>query len=506
MASRRWPMGDIHHPTEIYEELDHIVRMAFHSWQLRAGKRGSRDPVIQPRNVVVEVGLQYKLMETGKPWTGDDLEDNGQIRSKKVRTHDEGFHRAWVMEKIGDEKDHVCHVPDFVLTESHRLSQMYERAGAGMEIRDAAENPEVVRVVRLGPVCRQAVLFHAVMALMKLRYLVRIHYALISFAGPRCSLERWFRGILSDTCGTHDWPHDPLPHFDVFTESFREMFGDQWAFFLAYVSAWDAEEEGDELNMSIADLSSTGQAPWSPRAADKLGESPRSARIAPATSVDTMNGLADDLFFAWLVLQDANKYPMEPLMAELDFFEIRRPRLRTALGNLQNWCQARPQTKFRYEKKAVVEAAHLSLLLDFPSIRAQWVRTEEEMLEMAGAVVAHPKTFNIGVRRRIVAVLDVRAISSLCPRVARGLGAEGLAARLELYKSYLAHPRDGGHLPSASSGHPWLVGKKAVYRDTSRWHAKRMEVTAAEEWEASNRALLLGLPATPRRLPRLESR
>lgn len=341
-------------------------------------------------------------------------------------------------------KEQTFNFQEYTLMECPHLHDLY---------RHMPKSATPHRVVDLGFIGRHPELFTAVVALMKLRWLLRLHCAMVSFAGPRCSLVRFLKGILVDSSGVHEFPHLPMPYYDVVVESLAQKLGQAWPLFLAYVSTHDR------------------------RSTSAQGE----AALAGAHSPAVVEQLIDDIWISWVAQQDVLCMPTQAVMEELSYFGMRQPKVRTNLNDLLSWGVARMQTRWRYKLAAQQQASHLALSLDLPSAWVSWVHTQEEILEMARNICAHPRTFNKGVRERVAEIhLDTAvhfsATGALCPSFARDCDAETLS----LFSNFCTSPRDTGRLEPLKmetlrdSKPPRLVGREIRFPDTNGWHARRM--------------------------------
>lgn len=444
MPKPRWPLVEIEKPAELYVELEHIIAFATQHWRNRTGSVGTRDPQDQPKVVHLTMGLHNQPID----FEGHDathLEpgrcatpERGHMRSRLLRASlgRKSLGHGFRMPTKGRTVQ-TFEVDDFLLMECPLLNDMY---------RKAVNHRLPQRRVDLGYLGRHPELFTAVESLMKLRWLARVHCALQSFAGTRCSLVRFLKGVLVDSSGVHDQPHLPMPYYEIVVESLRQTMGQAWPLFLSYVSRHDrrAAPEGDVLH-----------------------------------SAAVVEQLVDDIWISWVAQQDVQCMPTQAVMEELSYFGMRQPKVRECYNDLLSWGMAKPQTKGRYERAARQEASHLALSLDLPFSRRSWQHSQEEILDMARNIAAHPRTFNRGVRERVVEVhLDTSVhystTGALCSSFARECNAEALAK----FQDFSVSPRDTGRLAPLKlqawrdNKAPRLVGREVRFPDTGRWHAR----------------------------------
>lgn len=466
MPRARWPNLDITEPYEISAEGDHIVSFASQSWLKRTGGTGTQDLLIQPRNVQIRVGKQIlditgKTSYTGPAATpavsrrfGAKLYPGGG-RSREMNSRGEPRPvNGKRLPQASPDTFQIFQCQDFVLWESPILLEMYKAVPKRPD--QGSRTP-----VSIGPICRHAELFEPVLVLMKLRWLARLHSAMLSFAGGVCSLARYLKGILADSSGCHEHAHSPVPYFDTLSEHLKQSLMAHlgtWAQFVSYVSHHDRE--------SVPVTSARSGAPFG------------NARA----STEIVEQLVDDIFVTWMSQQSAAKYPVEMIMDELDFFQIRRPIMKLHLERLQCWCSAVTSVKYRHTRGAQQQAAHLAVMMDWPSMWPYWQHTKEQVLDMARMVVSHPRTFNTGVRARIAAhltddSLHVDSVGAVCPAFADTINIEQKA----MIHDSLTTPRDIGNVSIHTIGRnnlghdlrpPWLVGIASRVQDTSKFHAR----------------------------------
>lgn len=505
----------------MYAEIDHIIGFAGQFWAKRTGGVGTRDPLVQPKNVCITVGLELPLVagpqinggsntppqspqhssRSGSRSAGRaNLSKRGSARleelgARRSRLEDEGdlpSHRIYkgpmVTNKGDPTEDFV--VPDFLIAESPLLLDMHRAAHGGFEdMRHAAGH------VQLGPLKRQSKLFEAVLALMKLRWLIRLHNALTSFGGMRCSLLRLLVGVLADTCGVHTYPHSPLQVFEAMHGTLRSRFVQSWPLLIAYISTHDPGLFGSE-GRSESRLQSTLSRPHTSPSPTGFGSarlgSSGGFRQAWATGSSKSNMAAiserehareaseaaaflwqvvDDIFIAWMVQEDPAKMPAEAVMQELDYFGITRPVVRTSLEGLRSWHVAKHATsRLHHQRAAQRQACHLALILELPNMRDD-LSGIEDLVDLAREVVSYPRTFNTGVRARVACVIQGGS------KLLRYLEADHIKLDDDQMSQYLSHSadaRDNGRIRPGvieqlrDLGSPWLVGRVSRFNAAAR--------------------------------------
>lgn len=495
MPPNRWPNVDIDQPEEMYQELEHVVAFITQFWRQRTDVPVARDALLQARTARITVGLalnefqglqgsKLSIGHTGTPAGSRRMGYRLDAASRKSLTSG-GEPRATdgkrpVEPLPGGEVTKVFTCPDYVLVESPVLYGMYKEA-----VR-ARSDKGSVDFVEMGPVFRHQELFSAVVALLKLRWLGRLHSASTVFGGSRCCFQRFLKGVLADCSGSHDFPHLPLSYFDQVTGNLEGAFVQGWPLFLAHVNLHDPEA-----------VSRGSALPRLRGGAQQITNA--------SSSVAAVDQLVDDIFVCYVAQQSAKQIPVEMLMLELDFFQIRRPRIRTNVQSLRSWSQAIPQTRYRYIRLAEREASHLALAMDMPPLWSSWPHSRDEILEMARMIVAHPRTFNKGVRDRVVATLNddhvhIDKTGAVCPSLSKIMTQE----QSSMFRSFMASPRDMGRLNPAvlekclGTSPPWLIGGDSRHLDTISFHCRM-----AREATPGGRTLPpLGEAGTPR-LPRL---
>lgn len=445
-------LTDIEKPYELPNELDHLCTFAGKCWLERTGNVGTRDPALQSHDVVLKVGLEPGdlLLPTGARPLSYACTPPLTVRTPRKLTPPRESGRVGKKIPVHQGGDHAIseyHIPDYALIESPPLQAMCRAVGGGGRMR----NDLTLRVRR------HKKNFPAVLALMKLRWMLRLHYALQSFGGLQCSLIRYLKGILADSNGVHIMPHSPLPHFDFIMESLKARMGQSFPFFLAYVATHDN-------TMPIRCVM-----PSVPEVRNGMHDSKVDAHIEQ---------LIDDIFYVWLAQQKPAGFPVEAVLEELDYFGLERPMLRTTVPGLGSWVAAREMTKTRYAVAAQLEAHHLALLLDAPSFWPVAKHPKEDLLEMASHVVAHPRTFNTGVRERVRAALEKTSdtdpegypVPSLTKNVDDDLVGQ--------FNTFQSSPRDSGRLGKLrieklrDKTSPRLVGNETRYSDVQKWHER----------------------------------
>lgn len=275
---------------------------------------------------------------------------------------------------------------------------------------------------------------------------------------------------MADCSGAHDFPHLPPPYFDMVVENLQGQLGRSWPLFIAYVNLHSREDFSKAL-------------PPEPPLVRSFSSLPGGAQPVLGSNVDVIEELADNIFVTWAAQQSAEQLPVELLMQELDYFQVRRPTLKLSIEGLRCWSLAKSQTKYRYVQAAQQQAPHLALVLDMPPLWSSWQHSREEVVEMARNIVAHPRTFNKGVRARIAAMLaddlvHIDKTGAICPSFAKSVTKE----QMSLFQSFLASPRDRGRLdPSViekcrDASPPRLFGREARFTDTSSFQARMARV------------------------------
>lgn len=429
-------------------------------WLQRTGGAGTRDALLVPRNVQVAVGKQILDITEKTGYAGPAGTPAISRRSaKKIACPGRG---PMDLNSVGEHGKRlpqqsqnffkVFGCQDFILVESPILFEMYKAA---------LKRPDQSTPVRLGPIDRYAELFEPVVVLMKLRWLVRLHSAMLTYAGGVCSLVRYLKGVLADASGCHQHVHSPAPYFDQLSENLKQSLRESFPHFISYVTHHDRERMGIKGTLGNA-----------------------------RSSVEVVEQLVDDLFITWISQQSPAKCPVEMIMDELDFFQLRRPVMKLHLERLQLWCSALSCSKYRYVRGAQQLAAHLAVMMDWPSMWKYWQHTKEQVLDMARMIVLHPRTFNSGVRARVAAHLTddsthVDTVGAVCPAFADAFNTR---------EKFMAHdslvsPRDMGHVNIQTIGRnglghdlrpPWLVGTVSRVQDTRNFHARMGKATTPE--------------------------
>lgn len=504
MGRCRWPNVEIEQTAELETELLNITFAASNLWKERSGGVGPRVPVAQPGVVRIAVDVdpeQVNLCRSvGKTCCGDAPRDvwlsrcgappplpiPSQRKMSSARTPPpSGDGRRVPTEPALGEA--VFSVPDYALVESPTLLELH-RAAASTPCTDRRQHTRELVVLR-----RHVQPFAAVIALLKLRWLARLHRAVASSSAGQCSLVRYLKGALSDSCAVHEFPHSALPHFDNITETLSQRLDEAWPLFVAYVAAHadgPAEPQGRALLTPRGNLQADSRAPskysstsTSPRndfSEDSQLRTPRAILSSLGSEMTSCEQVVDDLWVAWVAQQPAADFPMDIVMEELDQFQMRRPTLRLSLDALRCWAAARPSTRYRYLRAAQVEAHHLAVILDMPSVWPEASHEREELLEMAATVVAHRASFGAALRARVAAGLDddshVSESAAPVASLARVLGE----ASMNHFQKCLSDSHDAGSLRPdrlerlRDSGRHWLVGGTARFADSARWHERAL--------------------------------
>lgn len=465
---------------ELYNEIDHIVSFASQGWTARNGAIGTRVKQVQPADVTIRVGVERQVFLGPERRGGSATPPNSAQNSSRslppvqlsASLRAAGGPTAGTARSIGSSRGHRAAsdledyvVPDFVLTESPMLADMH-RTTCGAQ--------------SLGPIRRNKDLFAAVVTLMKLRWLTRLHSALVILGGHRCSLQRLLLGLLSDTCCATDEPHGATTIFDALAETLRTRFQASWPIFLGFVATHDCEPQGTPRGSP-----QSSRFPGSSAGVAVASDAGAGGTEGSGNGVFLMQ-IIDDIFSAWLVQQDPQKLPAEQVMKELDHFQLERPVIRTGLDSLRSWQAAlgQPATQQTYVKMAQRQAHQLALLVEMPSMRPRWQHSSDELIEVARNIVAHPRTFCAGLRVRVAAALEGAASTSVFeaeqmppPAVSKDMDEE----QMLLYLSYTSDPRDRGRIkPSVldtlrDSRAPWLLGRESRYpQHTDAWLQRKL--------------------------------
>jgi len=411
---------------QLYNEIDHIVSYACQGWELRSGSARTCDPTAVPKKVQLTVGLEDRQhMLVGPPRVGGAATPpgapGGDLSGRATALRGNGRAILNACHSYGNKRKSRCAliedfpVPDFLIMESPTLAEMYWKSPS----KD-----------KIGWIKRSAALFPAILVLLKLRFLVRLHCALVELAGNSCSLQRLLSGLLAATCDVHQSP-PPEQVYELLVETLKERLQQAWPLFLAFVAT-----HGDGPPRSAEGRGDT-HAAW-------LREHMGDGTDKPST-VAIIWQTIDDVFIAWLVQQKVSKLSAVHVMQELEFYGLKWPVVQTNLVGLQEWQAVRyvGGSQHRHQRAAQRQAHHLALNLELPALREHWEFTFDEMMEMARNVVAHPKTFNAG----------------LCARIGWALGGgdplggtEGSLAsdmddeQLALFHTHYSAPRDCGRI------------------------------------------------------------
>jgi len=370
---------------KVYSEVDHVAQLAVQGWDKRNGGRSTRKPEMQPQEIRIRVGsdpMFKPLLREGPSRgsgaatprssgaTSNSLEPPPSpriIRSPVVRGVTQGM--GVLRPSRGQPQEEEFVVPDFILLESSTLAELYWEGGGGQK--------------ELGPIRRSAALFQVVLTFLKLRWLVRLHLAMVSFAGRRCSLLRMLQGCLADTCEVHTHPHPPAQLYELLMETLRTRLMQRWPLFLAYVAMDDSR---------MPPLSSTPRRP--------------NSRDARATAAELWQ-LVDDIFLAYLVQLDAAVMPASQVLQELAFYGLPLPSVPNSFDGLQDWHLVKdlPSCQSKHLRQAQREAHRFVALLESPVLRREWQLDSDEIMELARTISTHPRTFNAGLRARLIWIL-----------------------------------------------------------------------------------------------------
>lgn len=259
-------------------------------------------------------------------------------------------------------------VPDFVVMESVTLADMYWKQGGGSTV---------------GPVRRSAAMFPAVLGLLKLRWLVRLDAAVRELCsdGPAArfaGFHNLLESLVEILCELNDCAYSPIEAYELCLVALRAKFASAWPLFLAYVNAHD---RGVSRN-AVKGMSSMSNASTS-----------ISSTVNPAC-----RRAADDTFVAWLSRQESTA---SDVMEEFDYYGVPAPVVRTSFPNLLSWSKASYTTRHRFVRDARLDAAHLTVLLEMPSLRDTWALDAERTLHLVREVCTSPRTFSPRIRSRL---------------------------------------------------------------------------------------------------------
>jgi hypothetical protein len=180
MPRNRWPNVDLDHTAELQEELDQVATWAASLWHERAGGRSVRGfhDVTSDVSIRVSLDLEKPYLEPGCR----DL-DRGNaatpgwcaFRNKLSWTPISGSSKRAPQPRPQPQMTQTFVVPDCVLVESPVL------LGMRRDVEETGDPDSRKFEVKLGPVHRRVQLFPAVVTLMKLRWLARLHHGLVAY-------------------------------------------------------------------------------------------------------------------------------------------------------------------------------------------------------------------------------------------------------------------------------------------------------------------------------------
>jgi len=369
---------------KVYSEVDHVAQLAVQGWDERNGGRSTRDPEMQSEEIRVRVGsdpMFKPLIREGPSRKSGAATPRSSVakrnslepppvprivRSPMVRGVTQGNMRV-LRPSRGQPPEEEFVVADFILLESPTLADLHWENGGQKE---------------LGPIRRSTALFQVVLTLLKLRWLVRLHVAMVSFAGRRCSLVRMLQGCLAATCQAHAHPHPPVQLYELLVETLKTRLMQRWPLFLAYVSMDDSR---------LTSRSSPRQT----YSKDKGG-----------TTAELWQ-LVDDIFLAYVMQLDAAVMPANQVLQELEFYGLSLPSVPNHFDGLQEWYIVKdlPSCQTKQLRQAQCEAHRFVALLEAPILRREWQLGSDEILELARTISTHPKTFNEGLCARLIWIL-----------------------------------------------------------------------------------------------------
>jgi len=242
---------------EMVLDLDHIMTLAIGKWHERNGCNISQ-LVNEEADISVKVGMDDPLPSGPPIHGGAGTPPLARLTSKPMRKSVRNAYGGQTDMEILNATGRYKRLVLFEHTGSESTSEMLSREKN--LVRDftmsdfvLAECPTLLKMYResrgskaLGPLRRSSRLFEAVVALCKLRWLVRLHYALISFAGPQCSLRRILAGAVADMCSPRRFGvHSTLMLYELAVQTLHHRFQGAWPIFVRYVGSIDpAKFEG----------------------------------------------------------------------------------------------------------------------------------------------------------------------------------------------------------------------------------------------------------------------
>jgi len=470
---------------QLYHEVDHVMMLAACYWQDRSGLHGTRHVEMQEsmlqgiwylagKQVKVKVGIEDPLLpcpefpgSSGTP-PGSPLRTTAGLTPRQKYKGGRNIRlaplsppssarrgtRRTLIDKSNLEE---FFVPDYIIAESPRLLQIYQAKSDCQEI---------------GTINRSSKLFEVVVVLCKLRWLVRLHGALLSFGGKQCSLQRTLLGMLADACNPENLHlAAPTQVFELVVHTLAHRFQESWPLLIRYISGIDVEKYSKSPGISSS----------------RHDVVQKDLDIAASISQ-----IVDDIFVVWLVQAEPSHVAIEAVMQELDYFGIPRPLVRTSLDFLHKWYTEVVANPYMPRKQSNLLAVqeqghHLAAFLEVPSMRMETNYSKVELIGMARAIVSRPSTFNVGVRKRLTSILQGES---------RWVGFERLSLALEPTEeslselfSFTASRLDAGSL------NPKRVQKlkMSTPRSATAWLDKRELLQT--NWQHSPRSLPFNLSA-----------
>jgi hypothetical protein len=485
---------------ELYNEIDHIITLAANLWQKRTGGHGTRDVLVQEKKVCFLVGIRPVLNPGPSCEGGNSTPKNSPCRSSptlssRAQSSRAGSSRSRKMmcdgvrlgppESRGGSKPsrplkeivQEIFVPEYIIAEIPKLLEMYRATAEGSS-----------KCTEVGPIERSARLFGIVVGLCKLRWLVKLHYALVSLCGNRGSLQRTLVGALTDCCSIHQWPHGPFEIYELLVGTLQTRFQQGWPLFLAWIGSIDHSNPDESSRCDrdpcmgprpfTAPASGTENGfarAYQPEYHPKAFQGKDAHGLAHSDPAAFLWQIVDDMFIAWIVQQDPIQVPAEKVWKELDFYGVPLPAVKTNLAGLIAWCRApNPGSKTPHVRAAQRQAHHLAVILELPLMRPMLSASDDEILELAREVVAHPRTFNAELRSRIAMVLQGR--DELIGQIDHSCAVDMDGDQLSQYLSHSADARDAGRLNPGQlqtlrdSSAPWLAagGREARFQAAAR--------------------------------------
>jgi len=484
-------LGNIKEPYQIYNEIEHLLAFACQTWTQRIGGTATRYTKVQPEIVRVTVGIEKNSLP------GKELNGGASTPRKANSCVGAGARGAATASAAAAQTAMMAAGID--MPARRVAGGVFQPTGPLQEFTAPAwllaESPALAELLQcdrgheaIGPIGRPAKLFPAIIMLLTLRWILRLHIALVEIAGARCSLQRLLLGILKDSSRAQ--PHPAYFSTEHLISSLRLKLGNAWPAFLAFVSWHEHTPADSNFGANGESRPRTPQAPVSARNSSlSLTRGGSSRAMAATVSEDEGKGgnaflwqVVDDIFITWLAQQDSLDLPANDVMQELDFYGLERPVVQTGLEKLRMWVDtAGSPTQEKYTYAAQRQAHHLAMALELSTLWPEWRSNTEDMLEMARNIAGHPTTFNTAVRQRVACVLNgstraAMAASTGSVDIPPALPEDTDEKMISRFHAFSADPRDTGRiLPQKieklrDTNAAWLVG-----------HASRF-MASADSW------------------------